>query len=103
MCLLNIGDILNFTINSKHSEYCCIVSDVDLGVLNYCEYKTGKDLQAIKENVVIIHNWLVRLWLHFGVTKQFVTLNRQPRIEIECSAIANVIKALNFMLFMKIN
>lgn len=44
MCLLNIGDILNFTINLKHSENCCIVSDVYLGVLSYCEYKTVKEL-----------------------------------------------------------
>lgn len=69
MHFLNIGGALNSTINSKHPERCCTVTDVNLGVLSYCEYKTGKDLRAIKGNVLVIHNWPVRPWLCSGATK----------------------------------
>lgn len=44
MYFLNIGDLLNSAINPKHPEHCCTVIDVNLGVLSYYEYKTGKDL-----------------------------------------------------------
>lgn len=69
MIFLNIGDILNSTINPKHAEHCYTVSDVNLGVLCYCEYKTRKYLWAIERNVLIIHNWPVRPWFWFGAIK----------------------------------
>lgn len=97
MYFLNIEDLLNSTINPKHPEHSCTVIDVNLGVLSYCEYKTGKDLWAIKGNVLIIHNRPVRPWLCFGATNSSLVSPDSPGIETEWSGITNVIRALDFM------
>lgn len=97
MHFLNIGDILNSTINPRHPEYCCSVTDLNLGVLSYGEFKTGKDLWSIKKkcarNSQLACETLAVLWSHQD--SPLVSLDN-PGIETEWSGITNMIKALDF-------
>jgi hypothetical protein len=45
----------------------------------------------------------VKPWLQSGATEQFISPARQPGIKTDFSAITDVIKALDFMCFIKVD